>query len=240
MKISTLLHPIFLFFLLIILTFFLSWIGSIYDWKGIESLIESDTIRWMLSHLRTQLFQEPWFGRILLLMIGVGMMEHVQLFGVLKRLFSRHKITRKEQRSLILSVGFLLIYGLLITSLLLLPFSLLRSITGSIEGSPFSQSISTFLMVGMIGTSVFYGFSVGTYRSLSSLYAGLSYGIAQHAPFLLASLLVLQFFILFQYAGFPVLFGITPEIVQHLTTATLFGVLIHHLYTRKRENQKFD
>ena len=45
------LHPATLFFLLTLVVALLSWVGSIYGWSGVQSLLSAEGLRWQLRNV---------------------------------------------------------------------------------------------------------------------------------------------------------------------------------------------
>ena len=67
------LHPATLFFLLTLVVALLSWVGSIYGWSGVQSLLSAEGLRWQLRNVGDGFFSAPFFSDILLLAFGVGL-----------------------------------------------------------------------------------------------------------------------------------------------------------------------
>ena len=70
------LHPATLFFLLTLVVALLSWVGSIYGWSGVQSLLSAEGLRWQLRNVGDGFFSAPFFSDILLLAFGVGLCMH--------------------------------------------------------------------------------------------------------------------------------------------------------------------
>lgn len=99
------LHPATLFFLLTLVVALLSWVGSIYGWSGVQSLLSAEGLRWQLRNVGDGFFSAPFFSDILLLAFGVGLCMHSGFLEAVRRvIFHGRKLSRKEKRSLLLSL----------------------------------------------------------------------------------------------------------------------------------------
>ena len=61
------LHPATIFFLLTLLVAFLSWVGSIYGWHDVQSLLSAEGLRWQLRNTVPGFLQAPFLGHLLIL-----------------------------------------------------------------------------------------------------------------------------------------------------------------------------
>lgn len=75
------LHPATVFFLLTLLAAFLSWVGSIYGWEGIQSLLSAEGFRWQLRNSVPGFLHAPLLGHLLVLAFGAGLWMHSGLGG---------------------------------------------------------------------------------------------------------------------------------------------------------------
>lgn len=55
------LHPATLFFLLTLVVALLSWVGSIYGWSGVQSLLSAEGLRWQLRNVGDGFFFRSFF-----------------------------------------------------------------------------------------------------------------------------------------------------------------------------------
>ena len=124
------LHPATLFFLLTLVVALLSWVGSIYGWSGVQSLLSVEGLRWQLRNVGDGFFSAPFFSDILLLAFGVGLCMHSGFWEAVRRaIFHGRKLSRKEKRSLLLSLTVGAVYILAVLCLALGPWGIVRSIT---------------------------------------------------------------------------------------------------------------
>lgn len=189
-----------LFFLLTMGVALLSWIGSIYGFGPVQSLLSAEGIRWVLSHVVENYVQTPALGIVLLLLMGLGIGSRAGLWEVLKRLCRKDRqLSRKERRALTLATLALLIYGGIIVLIMILPWNFLQSITGSWMHSPFSKGLVYILSVGIGWTGMVYGFASDAYRSVSEVVSGMSSLIARRASYFVSLFFVVQFFSSLEY-----------------------------------------
>lgn len=81
--------------------------------------------------------------------LGFGITVHSGVWGTLGRIVKRGKpISRKEKRALILAGCMLLVYIIMIIGTTFAPWTMLRSVTGSLTNSPFQKGfIISFRLV---------------------------------------------------------------------------------------------
>lgn len=220
------LHPATVFFLLTLLAAFLSWVGSIYGWEGIQSLLSAEGFRWQLRNSVPGFLHAPLLGHLLVLAFGAGLWMHSGLgaFG-LRLLQKRGKCTRKEKRALgwsivagviCLFIGIVLAWG---------PWGVVRSITGGLRNSPLAEGFTSLLsvMVGMM--AMVYGFAIDMYRTDRDLVRGLSYGFVYFSGYFITLFFVVQFFASLHYTGLDALLGISPVAFRICYTVCALGML---------------
>lgn len=160
------LHPATLFFLLTLVVALLSWVGSIYGWSGVQSLLSAEGLRWQLRNVGDGFFSAPFFSDILLLAFGVGLCMHSGFWEAVRRaIFHGRKLSRKEKRSLLLSLTVGAVYILAVLCLALGPWGIVRSITGGLKNSPLSEGVSYLLSLGLGIMAIIYGYSIDLYRT---------------------------------------------------------------------------
>lgn len=225
------LHPATLFFLLMLLVALLSWVGSIYGWSGVQNLISAEGLRWKLRNVGDGLLAAPLFGDLLLLSFGVGLCLHSGFWEAVKGgVYGRRKLSRKEKRSLWLSLTVGVVYVLAILSLALGPGGMVRSITGELKGSPLADGISYLLSLGLGIVAVIYGYTVDLYRTDKDIIRGMSYSSVRFSSYCVTLFFVVQFFTSLHYTGLDRFFGISPACFQVLYTLCC----ILPLFLRKR------
>jgi hypothetical protein len=213
------LHSATLFFLLTLLVALLSWVGSIYGWSGVQNLISAEGLRWKLRNVGDGLLAAPFFGDLLLLSFGVGLCLHSGFWETVKGGLCRgRKLSRKELRSLWLSLTVGMVYVLAVLFLVLDPWGMVRSITGGLKGSPLSEGISYLLSLGLGIVAVIYGYTVDLYRTDRDIIKGMSYGSVRFSGYCVTLFFVVQFFTSLRYTGLDVFFGLSPVCFQVLYT----------------------
>lgn len=211
------LHPATLFFLLTLLVALLSWVGSIYGWSGVQNLISAEGLRWKLRNVGDGLLAAPFFGDLLLLSFGVGLCLHSGFWEAVKGgLYRGRKLSRKELRSLWLSLTVGIVYILAVLFLVLDPWGMVRSITGGLKGSPLSEGISYLLSLGLGIVAVIYGYTVDLYRTDRDIIKGMSYSSVRFSGYCVTLFFVVQFFTSLHYTGLDVFFGLSSRCFQVL------------------------
>ena len=213
------LHPATLFFLLTLLVALLSWVGSIYGWSGVQNLISAEGLRWKLRIVGDGLLAAPFFGDLLLLSFGVGLCLHSGFWEAVKGgLYRGRKLSRKELRSLWLSLTVGMVYILVVLFLVLDPWGMVRSITGGLKGSPLSEGISYLLSLGLGIVAVIYGYTVDLYRTDRDIIKGMSYSSVRFSGYCVTLFFVVQFFTSLHYTGLDVFLGLSSRCFQVLYT----------------------
>jgi hypothetical protein len=161
----------------------------------------------------------PFFGDLLLLSFGVGLCLHSGFWETVKGGLCRgRKLSRKELRSLWLSLTVGMVYVLAVLFLVLDPWGMVRSITGGLKGSPLSEGISYLLSLGLGIVAVIYGYTVDLYRTDRDIIKGMSYGSVRFSGYCVTLFFVVQFFTSLRYTGLDVFFGLSPVCFQVLYT----------------------
>lgn len=213
------LHPATLFFLLTLLVALLSWVGSIYGWSGVQSLISAEGLRWKLRNVDDGLLAAPFFGDILLLSFGVGLCLHSGFWEAVRGGLTRgRKLSRKEKRSLGLSLTAGMVYVLGVLFLALEPWGVVRSITGELKNSPLAEGLSYLLSLGLGIVAIIYGYTVDLYRTDRDIVGGMSYSFVRFASYFVTLFFVVQFFTSLHYTGLDVFFGLSSGWYQVLYT----------------------
>ena len=75
------LHPATLFFLLTLVVALLSWVGSIYGWSGVQSLLSAEGLRWQLRNVGDGFFSAPFFQRYLVVGFRGGTLYAFRFLG---------------------------------------------------------------------------------------------------------------------------------------------------------------
>lgn len=206
------LHPATLFFLLTLVVALLSWVGSIYGWLGVQSLLSAEGLRWQLRNVGDGFFSAPFFSDILLLAFGVGLCIHSGFWEVVRRvIFHGRKLSRKEKRSLLLSLTVGAVYILAVLCLALGPWGIVRSITGGLKNSPLSEGISYLLSLGLGVMAVIYGYGIDLYRTDRDIIKGMSYSFVRFSGYCVTLFFVIQLFTSLHYTGLDRFFGLSSD-----------------------------
>lgn len=208
------LHPATLFFLLTLLVAFLSWVGSVYGWPGVQSLLSAEGLRWQLRNAISGFLCAPLLGHLLILAFGAGLWMHSGLGPLWVRIFRKRACTRKERRALYWSSASILVCSLVIMVLAWGPWGIVRSITGSLKDSPLADGF-TYLLSSTVGiAAVVYGYAVDYYRTDRDLVRGLSYCFVCFSSYFITLFFIVCFFTSLHYSGLDVFFGFPSEIFQ--------------------------
>ena len=158
-------HTATVFFLLTVAVALFSWIGSIYGLGKVQSLLSPEGIRWELRHAMGNFVQTPALGIVMMLFLGFGITVHSGVWGTLGRIVKRGKpISRKEKRALILAGCILLVYIIMIICTTFAPWTMLRSVTGSLTNSPFQKGIYYLISFGVGLSGMAFGYASGRFR----------------------------------------------------------------------------
>ena len=183
------------FFLLTIAITLLSWVGSVYAWGNVQSLLSAEGIRWILSRVVENYVHTPALGIVLIAFMGIGVGSHSGLYEALLRYCRKGRfLSRKERRSLALSVGVFGFYWASIGVVALLPWNFLQNVMGGWLSSPFSEGFVYIasLSLGLLG--MVYGYASGAFRRVSDVVNGMSSLIAVKASYFVYLFFVVQFF----------------------------------------------
>lgn len=206
------LHPAIVFFLLTLLVAFLSWVGSIYGWHDVQSLLSSEGLRWQLRNAVPGFLKAPFLGHLLILAFGIGLWMHSGLGALIMRLFMRHsRLSGKEKRAFCWS---LVVGGIFLAGCMLLawgPWNLVRSITGGLEHSPLAEGCTFLVSVGVGTMALVYGYAVDYYHTDRDLVRGLSYAFVRFSGFFITLFFMVQFFASLRYTGLDVFMGLSPS-----------------------------
>lgn len=220
------LHPALVFFLLTLLVAFLSWIGSIYGWHDVQSLLSAEGLRWQLRNAVPGFLQAPYLGDVFILAFGVGLWMHSGLGALYSRLFIRHsRLSRKEKRAFCWS---LTAGGVFLTGCMLLawgPCSLVRSITGGLKHSPLSDGCTYLISMGLGIMALVYGYAVDYYHTDRDLVRGMSYAFVRFSSFFITFFFMVQFFASFCYTGLNAFLGLSSSTLHVCYVISMFLTL---------------
>lgn len=107
--------------------------------------------------------------------LGFGITVHSGVWGTLGRIVKRGKpISRKEKRALILAGCILLVYIIMIICTTFAPWTMLRSVTGSLTNSPFQKGIYYLISFGVGLSGMAFGYASGRFRDDKDIIKGMS------------------------------------------------------------------
>ncbi len=200
MKNKTFIHPAIVFFLLTLLVVFLSWVGNVYAWENVQSLFGAEGLRWLFRNVKTNLLCAPILDDVLILLPAFGLFLHTGLGHIIKRRFvSKYNFSRKEKRACVAVAVAFSLYT--ITICLLAWGPVVRSVTGSLYHSPFSDGFSFIVSLGISLVAVVYGYANDVYRTIYDVITGMAYGFKYFSGYLVVLLFVVQFFNVLSYTG---------------------------------------
>lgn len=207
-------HAATVFFLLTVAVALSSWIGSVYGLGEVQSLLSPEGIRWELRHAVGNFVQTPALGIVMMLFLGFGVAAHSGIGGTLGRVMKRgNPISRKEKRALILAGCMLLVYILLIGCATFAPWTLLRSVTGSLMNSPFQKGIYYLISLGVGLSGMAFGYASGRFRDDKDIIRGMSCLFSRFADYFVVLFFIVQFFSSLMYTHLAEWLGIGSSIV---------------------------
>lgn len=209
-------HVATLFFLLTVAVALFSWIGSIYGLGTVQSLLSPEGIRWELRHAIENYINTPALGVVMMLFIGMGVASYSGMSEAISRIIRKGKqLTRKEKRALILAGCTLFIYTLMIVLTTFTPWTMLRSITGSLANSPFQKGIYYLISFGIGLSSVVFGYTVDRFRNDRDIIKGMSCLFSRYADYFVILFFIVQFFSSLMYTNLVEWIGISSTIVYY-------------------------
>ena len=190
---------IFFFLFTLAITLF-SWVGSVYSWGNVQSLLSAEGIRWMLSHVVENYVNTPALGIVLIVLMGVGVGSHSGLYEALLRFCRKGRLlSRKERRSLVLSVALFGFYWISIGVIALLPWNFLQNVMGDWLSSPFSKGLVYIISLSLGILGLVYGYASGAFHRISDVVIGMASMIATKASYFVYLFFVVQFFFSLEY-----------------------------------------
>lgn len=202
-------HPAAVFFLLTGLVAVFSWVGNVYGWEGVQSLLSSEGIRWRLRHVQDDFLLSPFLGPVLLMCMGVGLCLHSGWWALVRALL-RHsrRPTRKERRALVVSSVVGAVYALVMVVLAVGPWSVMRNISGTLEQSPLQEGMFFLLSLGLGNMAVVYAYIADCYNSERDIVHGMAYGFIRFSAPLVTLFFVSLFFTSLRYTGLQTCIGL--------------------------------
>ncbi len=145
---------------LIVLLWLVSWLMGIYI-DGVESVLTSNGIRWLVGNLMENFKSMP-LAEIICGLMGVSVLRES---GIVK-LFDGH-ISLKQKRAIQITAVFIAVFALLFSLLLLLPDAILLSAFGGLANSPLMKGLFGIVMLFVLLTGNIYGYTAGRFVNLN-------------------------------------------------------------------------
>ena len=160
--------------------------------------------------------QTPALGIVMMLFLGFGITVHSGVWGTLGRIVKRGKpISRKEKRALILAGCILLVYIIMIICTTFAPWTMLRSVTGSLTNSPFQKGIYYLISFGVGLSGMAFGYASGRFRDDKDIIKGMSCLFSRFADYFVVLFFIVQFFSSLMYTNLVEWVGIDSYIVSY-------------------------
>lgn len=227
-------HVATFFFLLTVIVALVSWIGSIYGLGTVQSLLSPEGIRWELRHITSNYVKTPALGIIMILLFGLGIASYSGMVNAIGRILKRGKqLTRKEKRALLFSACILFIYSLTIIMTTFAPWTILRSITGSLGNSPFQQGIYYLFSFGIGLSGVVFGYTSGRLRNDRDIIRGMTFALIRFADYFVILFFIVQFFSSLLYTNLTEWIGIDSSIMVYVFHVCCFIPFIGMLNRKK-------
>lgn len=214
-------HPATFFFVLTVLVTLASWAVSMQGVEQIKSLLTADALRWQLRNALPNYIKNPALGNVIILFIGGGLLFHSGWVATCRKLcVARVTVTRKEWMGFLLSLLIGVVYALFLISITYAPFTLLRSVTGSIYNSPFLDGIYYLVSIGIGIMGIVFGYTSGRMHTDRDIVTGMKLLFVQCADYFVSLFFLVQLFSNLEYSGFCSLFGIDSQLFN-----VLFAIL---------------
>ena len=233
-------HPSFhiasIFFILTLMLALYSWIGNSYGMSNIQSLLSPEGLRWILRNSLRQYVDTPALGIIMILFIGCGVAIYGGLTQRLWIFITRRKmLTLKERRALILSLLTFIIYTLIIFSITIAPWTLLRNVMGTLSYSPFSQGIYYIISLGIGLVGMVYGMASGQMRNDKDVVYSMSYLFARCSDYFVVLFFVVQFFTCLEYTNLASSIDISQQAITIIFNLCCYLPLIWILFRKVKK-----
>lgn len=208
-------HPATGFILFTVGVVLLSWVGTIYRWNGVNSMLGLENLRWLLRTFVHHFFNQPVLPYIFFLFFAAGLLVHSGLAnGIVRLLRKGIRISRREKRALWLISFVAFIYVIWLLFMAFGPYNLLRSVVGTFEDSPLSQGLVLLIGTILSVVSVIYGFVTETYQTDRDIYRGMSYYLNCLGEFFVILFFISMFFMVFERSGFPAIMGMDSDTLE--------------------------
>lgn len=207
-------YPALAYSLLLLLVWGGSWLiavvqlfmGDLFD---VNSLVSGEGVRWALFSVVPSVEAAPWGTAFFLLFIA-GLLEGSGLLRLLGNIF-KWRVSGNELRSLLFALSALVLYVVVLFLFTVSPWDALRGVTGDIGNSPLSHGWLLLLFLGVLMTSLVYGFMYGNYRTVVDVIGSAAGFVRLFVPALLALLPASGLMPCLHYTGLDIMLGIDNE-----------------------------
>lgn len=221
------------FFAMTVCLVLFSWIGNLYGWEPMQSLLSEEGIRWALNHVVSDYVQCPALGIVLLMFMGVGIGIRGGLYDAFLRIFGKGiSLSGKERRALILSSLIGVSYALVV--LFFVPY--LKSVTDTLQHSPFQKGFFYILSFGLGLIGLVYGYASNHFRNIGQVIDSMSCLISRKAHYFVSLFFIVQFFSALSYTHFPEWIGLSATIVDILFQVCCYVPLFNRVILSYAKN----
>ena len=195
----------------------LSWIGSVYGWEGVRSIISAEGLRWCLRSAAANYIGSPFFSMIFTLSLGVGLWLDTGLWRLLAEAAKGERTpSRRERRALGASAVATSAFVALVALATIASGGIVRSITGAMTDSPLADGAPLLLALGLGVSAVAYAYTAGIYSNHHDILHGMAQGLRHFARCFVTLFFVVQLFSTLQFTGLMTSAGIHEWVTQTL------------------------
>lgn len=228
-----LLHPATFFFLLTVVVVLVSWVVSMQGVSEVQNLLTADALRWQLRHVLPHYITTPALGVVMILFMGAGLLFHSGWVTTLCKLFTvSSRVTRKEKIGLFFSLLVGTIYALFLFSITYAPLTLLRSVTGALQNSPFLEGIYYLISVGMGLMGIVFGYTSGRMHSDRDIVAGMRLLFIRCADYFVILFFLAHFFLTLQQSALASLLAIDYKVIESVFVVLSYLLLLPSLWKK--------
>lgn len=199
---------------------------------GISSPVSSEGLRWAMRNALPALGRIPWAG-VLLVVSSFGLLQGAGVVRLFCRITKLQRLTKMEIRSLLFSVGSILVYTIVVYLVTFSKWNILLGITGTFENSSFLSGLPLILFLGIVIMTVVYGFMYGNYRSFIDVLESAGNAIKLFTPAILALIPAAAIIAMLEYAGVFKLLGLAENEAE-IIAMVLYAIPFMHMIFRKR------
>ena len=188
-----------------------SWVGHLYGWEPVQSLLSEEGIRWAMNHVVGDYVQCPALSIVLLMFMGVGIGIRGGLYDAIRRIWGKGmSLSGKERRSLMLS----LVVGVGYALVVFFSVPYLKSVTDTLLHSPFQKGFIYILSFGLGLMGLVYGYASNHFLSLGQVIEAMAHLISRKANYFVSLFFIVQFFSALSYTHFPEWMGLNTIFVD--------------------------